>query len=90
MDVAAFDLETLRILPGCAAPPIVCGSWCEGDREGLALDVHDRARVLLLAAGAGREIVALANAPFDLACLANEHVDLRRPIFDARRVALSV
>lgn len=80
----AFDTETALILPGRPAPPIVCGSWqAEGLDPGLetAPAIFERAHAFLILPG----LIVLANAPYDLACLASEREALLRPIFDKLR-----
>ena len=84
MSLAALDTETLLILPGCPAPPIVCGSWqAEGGVPGLSgmPAILDRAEEILRSGWTA----VLADAPFDLACLMRARPSLARPIFDALR-----
>jgi DNA polymerase I-like protein with 3'-5' exonuclease and polymerase domains len=81
--IVTFDVETYKIAPGRAAPPIVCLSWSDGDRAEL-LHREDGLRWLRRTLDDDRFLLGNQNIAFDLACAAAADPDVFLPlIFDA-------
>lgn len=68
--LVAFDTETDLVIPGLSAPPLVCGSYADGEiAEGVLLDEEHTgstfADILV-----GEDVIAGANIAYDMAVMA--------------------
>jgi len=72
--IRGYDSETERIGPGAVVPNLVCGSFDDGETK-LVLSLEDgllqEIRQMLLDAIAGKYIIAIHNAAFDVCVAAN-------------------
>ncbi len=82
MATIALDTETFLICPGQLAPPLVCVSWATTEESGVLHHSDPRLLDFLTAAFSTHRTV-FANAPFDLAVLAEHFPTLLPLIFEA-------